>query len=74
MTTGDTYLGNAYALASALTPGAEVTNATVVTVPAGLATGIYYLGVIADRYGSQTESDETNNTLVSATTMEVTNP
>ncbi len=74
VTTGDTYLGNAYSPAYLLTSGAEHTNATVVTVPAGLATGTYYLGVIADRYGSVTETDEGNNTLVAAGTLEVTNP
>jgi RHS repeat-associated protein len=73
--TTDTFLG--FRSVSPLAAGASNTNAGYAyyaTVPANMAPGIYYVGAIADYSGLETESDETNNTLVAATTLEVTYP
>jgi len=59
ITTSDQYLGNWYI--SSLTPGVSTIGHTTVTIPAGTATGTYYLGVIADVQNYITESNETNN-------------
>lgn len=59
ITTSDVWLGDAYSMG--LAPGGEETLTGTVTIPTSVATGTYYIGVIADRTGSITESDESNN-------------
>jgi subtilase family serine protease len=59
ITASDILLGDAYVVA--LDAGAEVTLSTVVTIPANLTNGTYYIGVIADRWSQVTESNESNN-------------
>ena len=49
-----------------LAPGASASADIVVTVPANLARGQYYLGVIADSTNLQPETIETNNALTGA--------
>jgi len=61
ITTGDTLIG--YQSIGSLAAGAESTSGTVVTIPAGMASGRYYIGAIADYSNTVTESNETNNAL-----------
>jgi serine protease len=56
----------------ALAPGASSSGTTRVTIPAGTAMGTYYVLVCADDTELETETDEANNCLASATTMNVT--
>jgi subtilase family serine protease len=81
ITSSDQLLG--YRWVPALAPGATSSETTVVSLPAGLAPGTYYLGVIADdfpvcewNWGTDSlectvdtakESDETNNALAGGT-------
>ena len=69
ITTADRQVANRYIYG--LGAGAESAVDTVATIPRNLAPGIYYVGVIADYSDRQLESDETNNTLISAATIEV---
>jgi WD40 repeat protein len=58
----------------ALGPSATFTGTASVTVPSNMALGTYYLIACADNTTNVTESDETNNCLVSAPTVQVTVP
>ena len=60
---GDTKLEQTRSV-PALLPGASHSGTTTVTMPAGLATGGYYLFAKADGTDSLTEAREQNNTLV----------
>ena len=44
-----------------LAPGALSSAATTLTIPAGTASGYYYILAVADADGTQTETVETNN-------------
>jgi CARDB protein/HYDIN/CFA65/VesB family protein len=57
-----------------LAAGIGSTGAVVVTVPATLAAGTYFLAGCADNLNAVSESIETNNCRTSATTMQVTKP
>lgn len=61
ITSADTLLGRRHV--AGLAVGAASTVTATVSTPATLAPGTYYLGAMADELNSQTESDETNNTL-----------
>ncbi len=54
--------------------GASSTGTVGVTVPAAAAPGVYSLLACADDLGAVAESDETNNCLASAGTVQVTKP
>ena len=58
-------------LVSSVGAGATSTGTVTVTVPNNTVLGIYYLLACADDLTSVSESDETNNCLASATTVEV---
>ena len=58
----------------ALGPSATSTGTVNVSVPSNMALGAYYLIACADNTTIVTESDETNNCRVSATTVQVTVP
>jgi subtilase family serine protease len=62
ITTSDIKIGSrtVYNLSS----GASSTEGSVVTIPATVLPGTYYIGAIADFYDNILESDETNNALV----------
>jgi subtilase family serine protease len=62
ITTGDTLV--ATRSVPNLAAGAESTENTVVTIPSSVASGTYYIGVIADTDNRIAESDETNNVLM----------
>jgi len=62
---GDTLLG-ARAV-PALTPGTSSAGSTVVTLPASIATGTYYVLAVADGGGTNAETNETNNVFVTQT-------
>jgi uncharacterized protein YkwD len=57
---GDTYLGRVYT--STLSGGSARTVSSMVTIPSGTGTGIYYLCAVADGTGRISEEDEQNNT------------
>jgi subtilase family serine protease len=57
--TSDTLLGYRYLYG--LARGTSSTDDSVVGIPGSLASGTYYLGVIADPWGYVPENDETNN-------------
>jgi hypothetical protein len=61
ITTDDTLLTNQYI--GGLGAGAQQNISRNAMIPASLAAGTYYLGVIADYTGLQDESNEVNNTL-----------
>lgn len=65
ITANDTLIGQR--VVGSLAAGAGSTGTTVVTVPATLAPGTYYIGAIADATNAQAETNETNNTLAGAT-------
>jgi large repetitive protein len=54
-------------VASGLAINGTRSAATVVTVPATLAAGTYYLGAIADYTNAQAELSETNNSFTGVT-------
>jgi subtilase family serine protease len=62
ITASDTSIGSRSV--ASLAAGSTSSGATTVTVPAGLAPGIYYLGAIADSAGQVSESSEVNNAIV----------
>jgi len=59
ITTSDTLLGTFSA--SVLQAGGSQTESIALSLPANLAAGTYYLGVMADATSKVTESSETNN-------------
>ncbi len=59
--TTDTYLGER--LVNGLAPGASDTADTVLTIPANLAPGAYFIGAIANPTGEVTETSLTNNAM-----------
>jgi len=59
ITTSDTLLGTF--AASALQAGGSQTESIALSLPANLAAGTYYLGVMADATSKVAESSETNN-------------
>ena len=71
ITTADTMIGSRTLAPQAA--GDASTAGSTLTIPLTLASGIYYLGAIADVYGEQSESSEANNTLAGAS-MPVTIP
>lgn len=58
----------------ALGGGAQQQWAESITVPATLATGNYYLGVIVDPLNTLTETAENNNVLAESTAIRITQP
>jgi subtilase family serine protease len=71
VTTSDVYLG--LRGVNNLAAGASSAASTSVTIPATLAGGTYYVGVLVDPWRSIAESDEANNDLV-AGTIAITGP
>ncbi len=67
VTASDTFLANSNM--SAISPGERRTNSLSLTLPVGLGSGRYYIGVAADSSGTNDESDESNNS--KATAIEV---
>lgn len=57
---------------SALTAGGTATCSGPVNIPASVAPGVYYVGVVADDTGQVEESDESNNFLRAAGTITIT--
>ena len=66
ITTGDTVLATSVFFPSGLDPGESRSYTNAVTIPAGLATGVYYFGAIADFVSAITETNESNNVAASA--------
>jgi subtilase family serine protease len=58
----------------ALGGGAQQQWAESITVPANLATGNYYLGVVVDPLNTLTETAENNNVLAEPTAIRITQP
>lgn len=52
-------------------PGAAIVTNRSITIPAGQASGAYYVLAVLDATGAILESNENNNTAASATTMSV---
>jgi len=69
ITTSDTRL--AYQAVSGLAAGETLPLVNSVSIPTTLATGTYYLGVIADSNRWVVEADESNNSLAAATQLQV---
>ncbi len=69
ITTGDVFLG--YVSSDSLTNGQAAAFSTNLTVPPATPAGIYYIGLIADFENLITEDSEANNSLASATTIEI---
>jgi YD repeat-containing protein len=65
ITTADTLVGTGGI--APLAVGATTAAAVTITVPAGLTTGVYYVGAIADSLNQQAESNESNNALAGST-------
>lgn len=61
ITTADTFIGDRWV--SSLAAGGIYTVDTAGSAPSTLAPGAYYLGVIADMWDSEKETNETNNAL-----------
>jgi subtilase family serine protease len=61
LTAGDIVLGGSHAMA-ALPPGTSSAAVTSLTIPAGVAPGVYYLFANADASGAVVETLESNNT------------
>ncbi|MCB9915900.1 MAG: hypothetical protein H6828_12285 [Planctomycetes bacterium] len=72
ITSGDTLIG--LRNVPGLGPGELSFASSPVTVPASLAAGDWFVGVIADVGGARVESDEFNNSLSSITPLHVTHP
>jgi hypothetical protein len=69
---GDRLLGSRNV--SALAPLTSAAATTVVTVPADVAQGSYYIIAVADAGNQVAESNETNNTMVSAVPIQIRQP
>ena len=61
ITTDDQYLNKYFRRISGMPGGTSYTSNENVFIPAGLAPGTYYIGVIADALNQAPESDEANN-------------
>jgi subtilase family serine protease len=61
ITTSDTLVATRYI--DSLAAGASNTENTVFTLPSAVASGTYYIGVVADYYNHVVESDESNNAM-----------
>ena len=59
--TGDTLLKTV--TITSLNAGKQTSSSTTATIPAGMVSGNYYIGAIADVNGNVSESIETNNSL-----------
>ena len=69
ITTADTLIGTRFV--GNLSAGVSQSFSDTATIPAGLTSGTYYLGVIADHTARQMESNEDNNVLLASGTLEV---
>ncbi|MGA8145945.1 MAG: CARDB domain-containing protein, partial [Gallionellaceae bacterium] len=65
ITAADTLLGGRNI--TSIAAGATNTASTLVSVPAGLAPGVYYLGEIVDSGNAQPETNKANNALATVT-------
>jgi len=72
ITTGDQLIG--VRSVPALAAGALSLMTAPLTVPAATGAGVWYIGAIADLGGAQAESDEFDNALVAAVTLQVNQP
>lgn len=70
MSTSDTFLGSASV--GALAAGASQAAGTTVVIPAGTASGSYFIGAIVDAGGLVAESDENDNGRAAANPTAVT--
>ena len=70
---GDLLLGGSRSVASLAAAQTSSGNATV-TIPPGTPSGTYYLIACADDLNAVNETDETNNSRASATTLQVVRP
>ncbi len=70
ITTGDILLGSR-TIAGPMAADTTDTAATPVTVPAGTAQGVYYLGAIVDGANSIPESNDGNNSLAASNTISI---
>ena len=68
----DTFIGS-WTNTSILGSGVSQSNSSVVTVPATLESGVYYIGAIVDSNAAVAESNETNNAYVGSTVTVVAN-
>ncbi|HUK55344.1 MAG TPA: CARDB domain-containing protein, partial [Nitrospiria bacterium] len=59
---------------NSLASGATSTATTALTIPTATPLGTYYVCVMADSGNSVTESNESNNSLCTSTTIQVTRP
>jgi subtilisin family serine protease/subtilase family serine protease len=73
ITTGDILIGSHSSVGSgnSLGGGVSSTRNTSVTIANSLTPGTYYIGAIADKNNVIVETDETNNSLVSGSTVEL---
>jgi hypothetical protein len=62
ITTGDLFLGSRYV--RSLSPGERHLELTPITIPATVASGVYYLGVVTDYQDDVEEIDEDNNAVL----------
>ena len=74
-TSVDTLIGNSTLIGSrvvtSLAAGEASVSDTIATIPRTLASGTYYLWVVADKDKSQPETNEDNNTLVKTGTIKI---
>ncbi|MGC2457247.1 MAG: CARDB domain-containing protein [Gallionellaceae bacterium] len=70
ITTADTLIGGRNI--ASIAAGGTNTASTLVSVPTGLAPGVYYVGEIVDSGNAQPESNKANNTLATVGTITVT--
>ena len=70
ITAADTLLGGRNI--SSIAAGGTNTASTLVSVPTGLAPGVYYVGEIVDSGNAQPETNKANNTLATVGTITVT--
>jgi subtilase family serine protease len=73
ITTGDAFTGWWCNLPNGLIPGTQTSCTGAIGVPATLSPGTYYLGAIADYQAVVAESNESNNTRATTTTIMITN-
>ena len=72
-TAGDVLLGGSRSVAS-LAAGQASSGSATVTIPSSMPLGTYYLLACADELNAVAETNETNNCLASAATVNVTRP
>ena len=67
ITTSDIFVGNRYV--ASLAAGASLNGNVNVTIPSDIRARTYYWGAIADHTQSQTEADESNNSILGSTVI-----